>query len=100
MPREDAGIQGEELVPQDVDAALEGQADTAQAEALGLGDLVASVRQLQDELVAQKALVAKQVADTSKLHVSSYIQKTHHREVEKKAAMDKYQLPHQQGIKR
>ena len=55
---------------------------------------------MQDELVAQKALVAKQVADTSKLHVSSYIQKTHHREVEKKAAMDKYQLPHQQGIKR
>ena len=98
MPREDAGIQGEELVPQDVDAALEGQADNAQAEALG--DLVANVRQLQDELVAQKALVAKQVADTSKLHVSSYIQKTHHREVEKKAAMDKYQLPHQQGIKR
>ena len=86
------------MVPQDVDAALEGQADNAQAEALG--DLVASVRQLQDELVAQKALVAKQVADTSKLHVSSYIQKTHHREVEKKAAMDKYQLPHQQGIKR
>ena len=98
MPNEDAGIQGEELVPQDVDAALEGQADNAQAEALG--DLVASVRQLQDELVAQKALVAKQVADTSKLHVSSYIQKTHHREVEKKAAMEKYKLPTQQGIKR
>ena len=86
------------MVPQDVDAALEGQADNAQAEALG--DLVASVRQLQDELVAKKALVAKQVADTSKLHVSSYIQKTHHREAEKKAAMDKYQAPYQQGIKR
>ena len=50
--------------------------------------------------MAQKALVAKQVADTSKLHVSSYIQKTYHREVEKKAAMEKYKLPNQQGIKR
>ena len=55
---------------------------------------------VQEELVAQKALVAKQVADTSKLHMSSYIQKTHHREVEKKAAMEKYKLPKQQGIKR
>ena len=51
----------------------------------------------QRELVAQKALVAKQVKDSSKLHVSGFIQKTHHREVEKKAAMDKYL---QQGIKR
>ena len=51
----------------------------------------------QRELVAQKAMVAKQVEDTSKLHVSGFIQKTHHREAEKKAAMDKY---YQQGIKR
>ena len=72
------------------------QADNGQTEALG--GLVASVKQLQvselislwprgnnpavqEELRAQKALVAKQVVDTSKLHVSSYIQKTHHREV-------------------
>ena len=51
----------------------------------------------QRELVAQKAMVAKQVEDTSKLHVSGFIQKTHHREAEKKAAMDKYP---QHGIKR
>ena len=50
--------------------------------------------------MAQKALVAKQVADTSKLHVSSFVQKTHLRDAEKKAAMDKYQQPYQQGIKR
>ena len=43
----------------------------------------------QRELVAQKAMVAKQVEDTSKLHVSGFIQKTHHREAEKKAAMYK-----------
>ena len=51
----------------------------------------------QRELVAQKAMVAKQVEDTSKLHVAGFIQKTHQREVEKKAVMDKYP---QQGIKR
>ena len=51
----------------------------------------------QRELVAQKEMVAKQVDDTSKLHVAGFIQKTHHREVENKAAMDKY---HQHGIKR
>ena len=51
----------------------------------------------QRELVAQKAMVAKQVEDTSKLQVSGFIQKTHQREVEKKAEMDKYP---QQGIKR
>jgi len=32
--------------------------------------------------------------------VSSFVQKTHLRDAEKKAAMDKYQLPSQQGIKR
>ena len=51
----------------------------------------------QKELEAQKAMVAKQVEDTSKLHVAGFIQKTHQREVEKKAVMDKYP---QQGIKR
>jgi len=55
---------------------------------------------VQEELRAQKALLAKQVAATSKLHVSSYIQKPHHREAEKKAAMEKYKLHNQQGIKR
>ena len=51
----------------------------------------------QRELEAQRALVAKQVKDTTKLHVTGFIQKTHQREVEKKAEMDKYP---QQGIKR
>jgi hypothetical protein len=32
--------------------------------------------------------------------VSGFIQKTHHREAEKKAAMDKYHGFKQQGIKR
>ena len=50
--------------------------------------------------MTQKALVAKQVADTSKLHVASFVQKTHLRDAEKKAAMDLYQKPYQQGIKR
>ena len=45
-------------------------------------------------------MVAKQVADTSKLHVASFVQKTHLRDAEKKATMDRYQQPYQQGIKR
>ena len=89
-----AGTQGEVVDPQDD----EEQADTAQNRAIG--ELMASVHQLQEELVAQKAMVAKQVEDTSKLHVSGFIQKTHHREAEKKAAMDKYHGFKQQGIKR
>ena len=98
-PKKEATLDGAETQGEEVDPqAVEEQADTAQAKAIG--DLVASVQQLQEELVAQKAMVAKQVADTSKLHVSSFIQKTHHREAEKKAAMDKYQAPYQQGIKR
>jgi hypothetical protein len=89
-----AETQGEVVDPQaDVD-----QADTAQAKAIG--ELMASVQQLQEELVAQKAMVAKQVDDTSKLHVSGFIQKTHHREAKKKAAMDQYHGFKQQGIKR
>ena len=55
---------------------------------------------MQEELKAQKALVAKQVLDTSKLHVANYIQKSHHRKVEREAAMEKYKLPTQQGIRR
>ena len=50
----------------------------------------------QRELEAQRALVAKQAEDTTMLHVTGFIQKTHQREVEKKAEMDKYP---QQGIK-
>ena len=48
----------------------------------------------QKELEAQRALVAKQVADTTKLHMTGFIQKTHQREVEKKAEMAKYHNPH------
>ena len=45
------------------------------------------------ELRAQRELVAKQVEDTTKLHVGSFIQKTHQRDVEKKAEMAKYLNP-------
>ena len=48
----------------------------------------------QREIDAQKELVAKQVEDTTKLHVGSFIQKTHQRDVEKKAEMGKYHNPH------
>ena len=64
--------QRDEADPQVDDEDLEEQADNDQAKVIG--DLVASVQQLQGELVAQKALVAKQVADSSKLHVSSGVQ--------------------------
>ena len=47
----------------------------------------------QRELEAQRELVAKQVEDTTKLHVGSFIQKTHQRDVEKKAEMAKYLNP-------
>ena len=44
----------------------------------------------QRELDAQRELVSKQVEDTTKLHVGSFIQKAHQRDVEKKAVMAKY----------
>ena len=102
-PKEEAILDGagprrEEGDPRVDDEDLEGTADNGQAKVIG--DLVASVQHLKSELVTQKALVAKQVADTSKLHVASFVQKTHLRDAEKKATMDKYQQPYQQGIKR
>ena len=48
----------------------------------------------QKEIDAQKELVAKQVEDTTKLHVGHYVQKTHQRDVEKKAEMAKFYNPH------
>jgi len=48
----------------------------------------------QREIDAQKELVAKQVEDTTKLHVGNFIQKTHQRDIEKKAEMAKYHNPH------
>ena len=48
----------------------------------------------QKEINAQKELVAKQVEDTTRLHVGSFIQKSHQRDVEKKAEMAKYHNPH------
>ena len=42
------------------------------------------------EIVAQRELVAKQVEDTTRLHVGSFVQKTHQRDVEKKARMAKF----------
>ena len=46
------------------------------------------------EIDAQRDLVSKQVEDTTKLHVGSFIQKTHQRDIEKKAEMAKYHNPH------
>ena len=40
--------------------------------------------------MAQRELVAKQVEDTTRLHVGSFIQKAHQRDVEKKAVMAKF----------
>ena len=52
-----------------------------------------SADEQRKELKAQRELVAKQVEDTTKLHVGSFIQKTHQRDVEKKAEMAKYLNP-------
>ena len=38
--------------------------------------------------------MTKQVEDTTKLHVGSFIQRTHQRDFEKKAEMGKYFNPH------
>ena len=48
----------------------------------------------QKVIEAQKELVYRQVEDTTKLHVGSFIQKTHQRDIEKKAEMAKYHNPH------
>ena len=48
----------------------------------------------QKEIETQKELVYRQVEDTTKLHVGSFIQKTHQRDIEKKAEMAKYHNPH------
>ena len=48
----------------------------------------------QKEIDAQRDLVAKQVEDTTKLHVDSYVQKTAQRDLEMKAEMAKYHNPH------
>ena len=52
-----------------------------------------SADEQRKELKAQRELVAKQVKDTTKLHVTGFIQKTHQRDVEKKAEMAKYLNP-------
>ena len=66
-----------------------------------LAQLLATVKSLQDtvgeqqrEIEAQKDLVEKQREDTTKLHVNSYVHKTHQREMEMKAEMEKYSIPH------
>ena len=38
--------------------------------------------------------MARQVEDTTKLHIGSFVQKSHQRDVEKKAEMAKYYNPH------
>ena len=48
----------------------------------------------QREIETQKELVARQVEDTTKLHIGSFVQKSHQRDVEKKAEMAKYYNPH------
>ena len=95
---EGAGLGGEAVVQRLDNEDLEAPVDNGQNKVIE--SLVASVQHLQGELVTQKALVAKQVSDTSKLHVASFVQKTHLRDAEKKAAMDLYHKPYQQGIKR
>ena len=50
--------------------------------------------QQQREIETQRELVSKQVEDTTKLHVGSSIQKTHQRDIKKKAEMAKYHNPH------
>ena len=95
---EGAGPGGEAVVQRLDNEDLEAPVDNGQNKVIE--SLVASVQHLQGELVTQKALVAKQVSDTSKLHVASFVQKTHLRDAEKKAAMDLYSKPYQQGIKR
>ena len=66
-----------------------------------LAQLLARVESLQDtvgeqqrEIEAQKDLAEKQREDTTKLHVNSYVHKTHQREMEMKAEMEKYSNPH------
>ena len=66
-----------------------------------LAQLLARVESLQDtvnvqqrEIEAQKDLVEKQREDTTKLHVNSYVHKTHQREMEMKVEMEKYSNPH------
>ena len=66
-----------------------------------LAQLLARVESLQDtvgeqqrKIEAQKDLVEKQREDTTKLHVDSYVHKSHQREMEMKAEMDKYSNPH------
>ena len=38
--------------------------------------------------------MSKQVEDTTKVHVDSFVQKTHQRNIEKQAEMSKYFNPH------
>ena len=96
--RKGRGSGGEAAVQRLDNEDLEAPVDNGQNKVIE--SLVASVQHLQGELVTQKALVAKQVSDTSKLHVASFVQKTHLRDAEKKATMDLYSKPYQQGIKR
>jgi hypothetical protein len=53
-----------------------------------------STDEQQKEIETQKELVYRQVEDTTKLHVGSFIQKTHQRDIKKKAEMAKYHNPH------
>ena len=66
-----------------------------------INELLAKVKSLQDtvgeqqrEIEAQKDLAEKQREDTTKLHVNSYVRKTHQRELEMKAEMEKFSNPH------
>ena len=66
-----------------------------------LTQLLATVKSLQDtvavqqcKIETQKDLVEKQREDTTKLHVNLYVHKTHQRELEMKAEMEKYSNPH------
>ena len=66
-----------------------------------LAELLATVKSLQDtvgeqqrKIEAQKDLPEIQREDTTKLHMNSYVHKTHQSEMEMKAEMEKYSNPH------
>ena len=90
----------EEPIPEDLQVnAINHLLGTVQELREALGELhgVFSIRtkhvctdEQRREFVAQRELVAKQVEDTTKLHVGSFVQKTHQRDVEKKARMAKF----------
>ena len=76
----------------DVEQPEEAQQDVLARLLASVQTLQAKVEEQQLEMDAQKDMVAKQREDTTKLHVNSYVHKTHQREMEI-AEMEKYSNP-------